>query len=80
MIWEAVSRILGGATVINAIAALLVYRYLKRASESMEFAAPVISSVEEAEDGSVSVNLLALAALSMDHVSQLASLLKWVRL
>ncbi|NLV26911.1 MAG: hypothetical protein GXY48_07080 [Methanomicrobiales archaeon] len=79
--WEVVSGILGGVTVINAIAALLVYRqYLKLASESMEFAALVISSIEEAEDGTISVNPLALAATSMDHVSQLSGLLKWVRL
>ena len=79
--WEVVSGILGGVTVINAIAALLLYRqYLKLASESMEFAALVISSIEEAEDGTISVNPLALAATSMDHVSQLSGLLKWVRL
>ena len=79
--WEVVSGILGGVTVINAIAALLVYRqYLKLASESMEFAALVISSIEEAEDGTISVNPLSLAATSMDHVSQLSGLLKWVRL
>ena len=41
MIWEIISGFLGGATVINGIAAILVYRqYLKLASESMEFAAP----------------------------------------
>ncbi|QVV89828.1 hypothetical protein KHC33_04835 [Methanospirillum sp. J.3.6.1-F.2.7.3] len=78
--WEMVSGILGGATVINEIAALLVYRYLKLASESMEFAALVISSIEEAEDGIISVNPLSLAATSMDHISQLSGLLKWVRL
>ena len=81
MMWEMVSGILGGASVINAIAALLVYRqYLKLASESMEYAALVISSLDESEDGSVSIDPLALAALSMDHVSQLSGLLKWVRL
>jgi len=79
--WEMVSGILGGASVINAIAALLVYRqYLKLASESMEYADLVISSIDESEDGSVSIDPLALAALSMDHVSQLSGLLKWVRL
>jgi hypothetical protein len=81
MMWEMVSGILGGASVINAIAALLVYRqYLKLASESMEYASLVICSIEEKEDGSVSIDPLALAALSMDHVSQLSGLLKWVRL
>jgi hypothetical protein len=66
MMWELVRGVLGGATVINAIAALLVYRqYLKLASESMEFAALVISSIEEAEDGTISVNPLSLAATSI---------------
>ncbi|MGV8109131.1 hypothetical protein [Methanospirillum sp.] len=46
----------------------------------MEFAALVISSIEEAEDGTISVNPLSLAATSMDHISQLSGLLKWVRL
>jgi len=79
--WEIVSGILGSVSVINAIAAFLVYRqYLKLASESMEYAALVISSIDESEDGSVSIDPLALAALSMDHVSQLSGLLKWVRL
>ena len=81
MIWEVGSGVLGGATVINGIAAILVYRqYLKLASESMEFAALVVTSIQEQEDGSVTIDPLALAATSMDHVSQLSGLLKWVRL
>ena len=70
-----------GGTVINAVAAILVYRqYLQLAAESMEFVALVITSIEEKEDGSISVDPLALAATSMDHVSQLSGLLMWVRL
>ena len=81
MIWEIVSGVFMGGTVINAVAAILVYRqYLQLAAESMEFAALVVTSIEEKEDGSVSVDPLALAATSMDHVSQLSGLLKWVRL
>ena len=81
MIWEIVSGLFMGGTVINGVAAILVYRqYLQLAAESMEFAALVITSIEEKEDGSVSVDPLALAATSMDHVSQLSGLLKWVRL
>jgi len=67
--------------IINAVAAILVYRqYRHLAAKSMEFAALVITSIEEKEDGSISVDPLALAATSMDHVSQLSGLLKWVRL
>ena len=73
MIWEIVSGFLGGATVINGIAVILVYRqYLKLASESMEFAALVVTSIQEQEDGSVTIDPLALADTSMDHISQLS--------
>ena len=47
------------------------------ACESMKFAALVIMTTEDKEDGSISVDPLALAATSMDHVSQLSGLLKW---
>ena len=81
MIWEMVSGFFGGMTVINGIAAILIYRqYLKLAAESVEFAAMVITAIEEGDDGSVRVDPLALAASSMDHISQLSGLLKWVRL
>ena len=77
MIWEIVSGLFMGGTVINGVAAILVYRqYLQLAAESMEFAALVITSIEEKEDGSVSVDPLALAATSMDHISQLSGLYK----
>jgi hypothetical protein len=80
MILEILTGFFGGATVINAIAAILVYRqYLKLASESMEYAAMIITSIKEEEDGTVSVDPFTLAATSMDHVSQLSGLLKWVR-
>ena len=46
----------------------------------MEFAALVVTSIQEQEDGSVTIDPLALAATSMDHISQLSGLLKWVRL
>lgn len=68
-----------GATMINAIGALLVFRQsLKLESELMEFASVVISLIEEAEDGTISVNPFALAATSMDLVRQLFGLFKWV--
>lgn len=48
-------------------------------NDSVEFAELVITSIEEAEDGSVSIDPLSFAASSMDHVSQLSGLLKWIR-
>ncbi|WP_319537906.1 hypothetical protein [uncultured Methanospirillum sp.] len=80
MIWEILTGFLGSLSVINTIAAILLYRqYVKLAYESVEFAELVITSIEEAEDGSVSIDPLSLAASSMDHVSQLSGLLKWIR-
>lgn len=68
-------------TVINGIAYILMYRqYLSLASESMEFAAMVVESIQELENGNVTVDPLALAAMSMDHISQLSGLLKWIQL
>jgi hypothetical protein len=79
-ILEILTGFFGGLSVINAIAALLVYRqYLQLAASSMEYAAMVIESLEEHEDGSITVDPLALAGTSMDHISQLSGLLKWIR-
>ena len=80
MIWEILTGFLGSLSVINGIAAFLVYRqYLRLAYESVEFAELVITSIEEAEDGAVTIDPLSLAATSMDHVSQLSGLLKWIK-
>lgn len=80
MTWEIVSGFLGGATIVNVVGLYLLYRqYMKLAASSMEFAALVVESIEEKEDGSVSVDPLALAATFMDHISQLSGLLKWIR-
>lgn len=78
--WEILTGLGLRGTVINGIALILMYRqYLSLASESMEFAAMVITTIEEKEDGSISIDPLALAATSMDHISQLSGLLKWIR-
>jgi len=80
MIWETLTGFFGSMSVLNAIAAILIYRqYVKLAYESVEFAELVITSIEEAEDGSVAIDPLSLAATSMDHISQLSGLLKWIR-
>jgi hypothetical protein len=75
------STIFTGEKVNHAVSALLVYREpLYLSSESLEYAALVITSIKENEDGSIVVDPLALAATSMSHVSQLSGLLEWVRL
>jgi hypothetical protein len=75
------TKIFKGGSAINTVSSLLVYRQdLKLTSESMEYAALVITSIEEKEDGSISVNPLALAATSMDHVSQFSGIVEWIQL
>jgi hypothetical protein len=81
MIQEVLCGALSCTTVLNAIVALLLYRqYLTLAVSSMEFAALITSSIEEKEDGTLSVDPLTLAATTMDHMSQLSGILKWIRL
>lgn len=81
MTWEVISGVFGCTTVVNAVIALMmVRRYLALAASSMEFASLIVSSIEENEDGTISVNPLVLAATSMDHLSQLSGMLKWIRL
>ena len=75
------TKIFKGGPAINTVSSLLVYRQdLKLTSESMDYAALVITSIEEEEDGSISVTPLALAATSMDHVSQFSGILEWIQL
>jgi len=75
------TKIFKGGPAISTVSSLLVYRQdLKLTSESKEYAALVITSIEEKEDGSVSVNPLALAATSMDHVSQFSGIIEWIQL
>lgn len=75
------TKIFKGGSAINTVSSLLVYRQdLKLTSKSMEYAALVITSIEEKEDGSISVNPLALAATSMNHVSQFSGIVEWIQL
>jgi hypothetical protein len=75
------TKIFKGGSAINTVSSLLVYRQdLKLTSESREYAALVITSIEEKEDGSISVNPLALAATSGDHVSQFSEIVEWIQL
>jgi hypothetical protein len=75
------TKIFKEGPAINTVSSLLVYRQdLKLASESREYAALVITSIEEKEDGSISVNPLALAATTMDHVSQFSGIVEWIQL
>lgn len=75
------TKIFKGGPALNTVSSLLVYRQdLNLTSESMDYAALVITSIEEKEDGSISVNPLALAATSMEHLSQFSGIVEWVQL
>ena len=75
------TKIFKGGPAMNTVSSLLVYRQdLKLTSESVEYAALVITSIEEKEDGSISVKPLALAATSMNHVSQFSGIVEWIQL
>ncbi|MDD1701980.1 MAG: hypothetical protein LUQ31_03225 [Methanoregula sp.] len=75
------TKILKGEQAINTVSSLLVYRQdLNLSSESIDYAALVITSIEERGDGSISITPLALAATSMDHVSQFSGILEWIQL
>jgi hypothetical protein len=75
------TKIFKGGPATSTVSSLLVYRQdLKLTSESQEYAALVITSIEEKADGSIAVNPLALAATSMDHVSQFSGILEWIQL
>jgi hypothetical protein len=70
-----------GGPAIKTMSSLLVYREdLLLASEPVDYAALVITSIEEKEDGSISVNPLALAAASKDHDSQFSGIVEWIQL
>jgi hypothetical protein len=75
------SKIIMKGEVNNTKSTLLVYRLpLKLDSEPMDYIALVMTSVEEKEDGSISVAPLALVVTSMDHMSQFSGIREWIHL
>ncbi|MFH0968575.1 MAG: hypothetical protein V1862_12915 [Methanobacteriota archaeon] len=80
MIAELMSGIGWGIAILNGVAAYLLYRqYISLAEVSLEFAAVVVESIREQGDGSIDVDPVVLAGLSMDHLSRLGGLVKWIR-
>jgi hypothetical protein len=75
------TKIFRGGPAASTLSSLIVYREdLKLPAEPIDYAALVITSIEAQEDGSVVVHPLALAATSMDHVSQFSGIREWVHL
>lgn len=54
-------------------------QYLALAEASLEFAAVVVESIREQEDGSIIVDPMNLAGVSMDHLSQISGLIRWIK-
>ena len=80
MIWELLSGFFLGGSILEACGLILLYRqYLILAESSLEYAAMVIESIEESDEGALSLDPVALAGYSMDHLSQISGLVKWIR-
>ncbi len=80
MIAELVSGVSVGFAVLNGGALYLLYRqYISLAESSLQFAAIVMESIREEEDGTMVVDPINLAGISMDHLSQMSGIVKWIR-
>jgi len=77
-------EIISGAAMcafgINLVALYMLYRqYIALAQEAVEFAGIVLTSLEE-DDGEIRVDPMVLAGVSMDHLSHVTGLVRWIRL
>lgn len=80
MILELISGFFVSVSMVNGIALILLIRnYFILAETSMEFAAVIIESIHEEGDGSIRVNALELAGISMDHLSHVSGLVTWIK-
>ncbi|MDD1729997.1 MAG: hypothetical protein LUQ50_13120 [Methanospirillum sp.] len=80
MIAEVLSGISVGFAVLNGGGLYLLYRqYISLAESSLEFAAIVMESIQEEEDGTLVVDPVTLAGVSMYHLSQMSGIVKWIR-
>jgi hypothetical protein len=79
MIAEMMAGIGCGLAILNGGAAYLLFRqYLTLVEDSYEFAGIILGSLIE-EEGSVQADPVALAGSSMDHLSRMGGLVRWVR-
>jgi hypothetical protein len=76
---ELLSGVSAGVAVMNIFAVYLIYRqYRSLAEVSLEYAGLVVSSIRE-QEGEIVVDPLALAGISMDHLSQVSGMVNWIR-
>jgi len=79
MISELMAGIGFGLAALNVGAAYLLFRqYLSMAEESYEFAGLILGSLTE-EEGQIQTDPVVLAGMSMDHLSRMSGLMRWVR-
>ncbi|MDD1728207.1 MAG: hypothetical protein LUQ50_03945 [Methanospirillum sp.] len=80
MILEVITGISCGTAILNGAGMYLLYRkYRFLAEESLEFAGMVISSLKENEEGTITMDPVSLAGVSMDHMSRLGGIVSWMR-
>ncbi|HWQ42508.1 MAG TPA: hypothetical protein VN456_10805 [Desulfosporosinus sp.] len=58
---------------------LMLRQYILLATASLDFASVILGSIEEEEDGTLTVNPVVLAGVSMDHISLVGGLVRWIR-
>ena len=62
-----------------ALRLYLIYRkYVSLAAASVEFAGIIMESIRE-QEGEIVMDPLVLAGISMDHLSQVSGMVKWIR-
>ena len=66
--------------IVNGITVVFLYRqYRDLADASVEFAALVITTIEEQKDGEIRVDPLNLAGVAMDHLSRMSGMVQWFK-
>lgn len=66
------------AFINGGVALLMLRQYITLATASLEFASVILGSIEE-EDGTLTVNPVVLAGVSMEHISLVSGLVRWIR-
>lgn len=79
MIAELMAGVGCSFAILNGGAAYLLFRqYLSLAEESYEFAGMILGSLTEKE-GQIQTDPVVLAGMSMDHLSRMSGLIRWVQ-
>jgi len=79
MITEAVAGVSLGIAIMNGLAAFFLYRqYRLLAEETVDFAGKVLTLIRE-EDGKIVTDPVILAGETINHLSQVSGIVRWIR-